>query len=268
MFFIFAPIILVDQLRNIQETFIRIKATALFDESEKVNESALSQEIELKSQEITRLFNRLHGLVLEVKNFHGLNSGTKLLKNILQSLYREISLLSEKLRGHQKYFLNKLTDRERYAEQFVINFDEIDLDENKYDTSRFQRDLDHIDFIGNGSDFAVRFDDQGYNQLQQQVDDLGDIDLLREREAEMSHITKSIVELNSIFQEMNSMVVNQGSLLDRIDYNLETVQIKVEEGAIQLSRAERSARSARKMKCIMAGIGTLLIALLIFIIQS
>lgn len=241
----------------------------MFDESEKVNESALGQEIELKSQEITRLFNRLHGLVLEMKNFLGLSSGTKLLKNILQSQYREISLLSEKLRGHQKYFLNKLTDREKYAEQFVINFDEIDLDENKYDPFRPQRVSNQIDFIQNGSDVAVRFDDQGYNnQLQQQVDDLDDIDLLRERDAEMSHIMKSVIELNSIFQEMNSMVVNQGSLLDRIDYNLETVQIKVEEGAIQLSRAERSARSARKMKCIMAGIGTLLIALLIFIIQS
>lgn len=216
------------------------------------------------------MFNRLHGLVLEMKNFLGLTSGPKLLKNILQSQYREISILSEKLRGHQKFFLNKLSDREKYAEQFVINFDEIDLGENKCDSSYSSNvDGNYINVNINGSDPAIGFDNLGYgNRLQQQVIDVEDIDLLRDRDAEMSHIMKSIVELNSIFQEMNSLVVSQGSLLDRIDYNLETVQIKVEEGAIQLSRAERSARSARKMKCIMAGIGTLLVALLIFIIQS
>lgn len=200
-----------------------------------------------------------------------------MLKNILQSQYREISLLSERLRSHQRYFLNKLTDREKYAEQFVINFDEIDLEErNKYDPFMTHRDSNHVNFESNGSDIAVGFNNQSYNQsynqnhnqLQQQIIDVDDIDLLKERDAEMSHIMKSVIELNTIFQEMNSLVVNQGSLLDRIDYNLETVQIKVEEGAIQLSRAERSARSARKMKCIMAGIGTIFIALIIFIIES
>lgn len=190
-----------------------------------------------------------------------------MLKNILQSQYREMSQLSERLRSHQRYFLNKLTDREKYAEQFVINFDEIDLEEgNKHGPFMTHN---HVDFETNSSDAAVRFNNQGYDQLQEQILDVdGDIDLLKERDAEMSHIMKSVIELNSIFQEMNSLVVNQGTLLDRIDYNLETVQIKVEEGAIQLSRAERSARSARKMKCIMAGIGTIFIALLIFIIQS
>lgn len=203
-----------------------------------------------------------------MKNFLGLTTGSKLLKNILQSQYREISLLSERLRGHQRYFLNKLTDREKYAEQFVINFDEIDLEESNKYPFMTHRDSNHVNFESNGSDIAVGFNNQGYNQLQQQIIDVDDIDLLKERDEEMSHIMKSVVELNSIFQEMNSLVVNQGSLLDRIDYNLETVQIKVEEGAIQLSRAEKSARSARKIKCIMAGIGTIFIALLIFIIQS
>lgn len=247
----------------------------------------MEEEIEEKSCEISRLFNRLHGLVLEMKNFLGLTTGSKLLKNILQSQYREISQLSERLRGYQKSFLNKLTDREKYAEQFVINFDEIDLEESNKYPFMTHRDPNHVNFESNGSDIAVGFNNQGYNQFQEQINHNqfqertgfnqlqeqivgvdGDIDLLRERDAEMSHIMRSVIELNAIFQEMNSLVVNQGSLLDRIDYNLETVQIKVEEGAIQLSRAERSARSARKIKCIMAGIGTIFIALLIFIIES
>lgn len=166
-------------------------------------------------------------------------------------------------------------------EQFVINFDDIDLNDQPPVTYRPPSSFP----VKSSNEFSthnqlpehpIGFDNQNYQpshadvhlQDQLQLDLEDDTDLLREREVEMTSILKSMTELNQIFHEMNSLVVNQGSLLDRIDYNMELVQMKVEQGAVQLSRAEKSARTARKLKCMFILGGSLLLALFIFILQS
>ena len=44
---------------------------------------------------------------------------------------------------------------------------------------------------------------------------------LQERSEEVRKIVESIYELNSIFKDLNQLVILQGSLLDRIDENIE-----------------------------------------------
>lgn len=186
---------------------------------------------------------------------------SKLLKNILQWEYKEISTLSQTFRSYQRDYLNRLNAREKYNEQFVINFDDV----NPGNAIRSNGDAQMYD-VGD-EELATGFDNQMYQQDQMRIE-IMESDFLNKRDQDMSVILKSVGELNQIFQEINTLVVNQGSLMDRIDYNIETVQLKVEQGAIELSKAERSARSARKLKCVMALAGTILLTLLILIIQS
>lgn len=289
----------IEKLREDQETYMRLKSTALFDEGERSVQS-VEEEMESKSADISRSFNRLHGLVLEMKNLSILRQGNKVLRNILQYEYKEVASLSEKLRNYHRNHLTRLNEKERYMEQFVINFDDIDFpgtttsssysdhigsntghgsftSNNESNSNHNQRQISFHDdphSASSSSLHAVGFDNRNYDkvsgvQLQDQVEvDFSDMDIMRERDEEMSSILKSMVELNTIFNEMNSMVVNQGSLMDRIDYNMEVVHMKVEEGGIQLSRAERSARAARKLKCVLILGGSLLLALIIMILQS
>lgn len=88
-----------------------------------------------------------------------------------------------------------------------------------------------------------------------------------QREQEVNNIVKSIVDLNDIFKELARMVEDQGTILDRIDYNIEQTQSQVYEGFKQLQKAETYQRKNRKMCCIIilaASIVLLIILLIIF----
>jgi len=86
------------------------------------------------------------------------------------------------------------------------------------------------------------------------------------REKEVIKIVKSILDLNEIFKDLGHMVKDQGTVLDRIDYNVEQTQTRVTEGYKQLQRAEMYQRKNRKMHCIvmLATVTLFLLIVLIF----
>lgn len=75
--------------------------------------------------------------------------------------------------------------------------------------------------------------------------------IINERETEINHIVKSITDLNELFKDLATMVSDQGTVLDRIDYNIERVSHSVEGGLTQLEKAAKYQKSNRKMKAIM-----------------
>lgn len=79
------------------------------------------------------------------------------------------------------------------------------------------------------------------------------------RTQEITKIAKSINELNSVFKEMAALVVEQGTILDRIDYNMENVVKDTAEANKELTKAEEAQKSSRVQKCILA-----LVAFIIF----
>ncbi|XP_073649239.1 syntaxin-16 isoform X6 [Tursiops truncatus] len=57
------------------------------------------------------------------------------------------------------------------------------------------------------------------------------------REREVGRIVQSICDLNEIFRDLGAMIAEQGTVLDRIDYNVEQSCIKTEDGLKQLHKA-------------------------------
>lgn len=89
---------------------------------------------------------------------------------------------------------------------------------------------------------------------------------LREREKQIERISKSIVELNSVFKEVAMLVVEQGTVLDRIDCNLERAENSVEEGLRQLQKAEKHSRQNRKMLIVVVLASSIVVLLVLLII--
>ena len=86
---------------------------------------------------------------------------------------------------------------------------------------------------------------------EQQMSAVVDIEhLVEERDQEIRKIAESIQELSGIFKELAVLVIDQGTILDRIDYNCEQVEITVDEGRKQLVKAETHQKSTRMITCI------------------
>lgn len=75
-------------------------------------------------------------------------------------------------------------------------------------------------------------------------------DIINERDAEIQKIATSITELATIFKELAVLVIDQGTILDRIDYNMEQVVEQTEKGVLELEKAEQTQKSGGPMKCI------------------
>ncbi len=73
---------------------------------------------------------------------------------------------------------------------------------------------------------------------------------VQERDVEIRNIMKNIEELNVIFKELAVLVIDQGTVLDRIDFNMEQVVESTTVGVEQLREAEEKQKNATPRKCI------------------
>jgi len=71
------------------------------------------------------------------------------------------------------------------------------------------------------------------------------------RSTEIAQIAESVSELHQIFKDMANLVIEQGSILDRIDFNTEKVYKKVNDGRGQMVKAvqKKKENDSRVMKC-------------------
>ena len=91
--------------------------------------------------------------------------------------------------------------------------------------------------------------DTGFNDMQLEMLRNYESDI-NQRDKEIAAIAKSIGELATIFKELSVLVIDQGTILDRIDYNMEQVNDRVEKGVEELEKAVKYQKSSRPIWCI------------------
>ena len=84
-----------------------------------------------------------------------------------------------------------------------------------------------------------------------------DNDWLLQRDKEITKIVRSVAELSDMFYEVSVMIGEQGSVLDRIDFNMECAVDTSKKGVLELEKAEEHQKNSKSLKCI---------AILVFII--
>lgn len=71
---------------------------------------------------------------------------------------------------------------------------------------------------------------------------------IAQREREIEDIAQGIIELADIFKELQGMVIDQGTMLDRIDYNIENMSVNVKAADKELNVATGYQKKYTKRK--------------------
>lgn len=212
--------------------------------------------IERVTTDVSMMFNTVHRLIQHIKAHanEGNVNERRLTTNVSRSLVCRLQELSSQFRNTQGNYLRQINSREQRSKLYF------DDDENfTFDTDDYSIDSHFV--------MNYRHNQQQQQQQQMMLLQLEEENAMRaaEREHEVNHIVKSIVDLNDIFKELSHMVSDQGTVLDRIDYNIEQTQTQVYEGLKQLRKADAYQRSNRKMCCIII-LATSIVLLIILMI--
>ncbi|XP_011364328.1 probable aminopeptidase NPEPL1 isoform X5 [Pteropus vampyrus] len=178
--------------------------------------------IEITTQEITQLFHRCQRAVQALPGRARRACSVqeeRLLRNVVASLAQALQELSAGFRHAQSGYLRRVKNREERSQHF-------------FDTS--------VPLMDDGEDIALY--DRGFTDDQLLLVEQNTL-MVEEREREIRQIVQSISDLNEIFRDLGAMIVEQGSVLDRIDYNVEQSCIKTEDGLKQLRKLWQAALS-------------------------
>ncbi|AGO12332.1 AaceriAEL026Cp [[Ashbya] aceris (nom. inval.)] len=94
-------------------------------------------------------------------------------------------------------------------------------------------------------------DSYSQQTLQKQRQKQGETQYLEERDAEITQLAKGVLEVSTIFREMQALILDQGTVVDRIDYNLENTNIDLKQAQRELDRAVGYQKRTQKCKVIM-----------------
>ncbi|ESN97557.1 hypothetical protein HELRODRAFT_185907 [Helobdella robusta] len=200
------------------------------------------RQIEALTHEITTMFHRCQKCLREMAGMCRVSSGKQasMGQNVVSMVARKVQDLSITFRSSQSAYLKKLQGREeRHSQYLTPNVNLFEFEENPVDDFHF-------------------------TSVQRQAIEEDSI-LIEQREKEILQIVRSIQDLNEIFKELAVMIVDQGTILDRIDYNIEKSAEHVESGLVQLQKAEKYQKKNRKMHCIVILFLAVIILLVILV---
>ncbi|PWN41797.1 t-SNARE [Ceraceosorus guamensis] len=90
---------------------------------------------------------------------------------------------------------------------------------------------------------------------------------IQARDREIDQIAKSITDLAELFQDLNALVIDQGTMLDRIDYNIENMGRDMQESVRELNQAKHYQSRTSRGQCILLLVLLIMLALALLIIK-
>ena len=149
-------------------------------------------------------------------------------ENMNQNILSEFFIFSKKFKLNQEIYLKK-------CEELVIEDDEEDKEINN------TIEMKEISTTNSENEDNVQRSNSGQNFLMKDEPDL----LLQERDNEIGNIVKGVNTLHEMFKDMNILVNEQGTILDRIDYNIDIGF----DNVVKAKKKINNANESRKGSC-------------------
>ncbi|RPB02144.1 t-SNARE [Choiromyces venosus 120613-1] len=199
------------------------------------NRSAEEGEIERLTGEITNGFHECQKKIRRIEGMIGREGGGSkgeeaMGKNVEISLATKVQDASTSFRKKQSAYLKKL----RGLSGMTTPLDRTGSPNPFYQDSDPTADISF-----------------SQSALQQSATLTSNDAAIMQREREITEIAKGIIELAGIFKELQTMVIDQGTMLDRIDYNVEQMSVHVKAADKEMTVASTYQRRTAKRKIIL-----------------
>ena len=148
-------------------------------------------------------------------------------ENMNQNLISQFFIFSKKFKLNQEVYTQK-------CKELLIEDDEDDKEKcNLYE-------MNEISTTNSEANDNMQKADNDQNFLMKEEPNI----LLQERDMELDKICKGVNNLHEMFKDMNILVNEQGTILDRIDYNIDIGYDNVSKGKKKLHEANESRKGS------------------------
>ncbi|BEJ14170.1 hypothetical protein CspHIS471_0313440 [Cutaneotrichosporon sp. HIS471] len=243
-----------DEVEDILER-IKIKSAALDKLHAKhvlpafTDRSAEEREIERQTSDITRDFRRASNLVTSIATGKSATRAEKLTaKNVQRGLAQKIQETSGHFRVKQRVYMQKLQGHSIKNKDLLAASGAITL-----------RGADSYDALAEDEEVSR-------TQLQSHVQSGVALDI-EQRTHEITQIASSISELADLFRDLGNLVVEQGTVLDSVEYNVQQTAKQMDDAVQELQIARQYQSNTGKRKCILLLI-LLIIGMIIILIYK
>ena len=181
-----------------------------FDDKEN---KKLNKIIKVLANEMTKDLKNCEIILKEIINdniYENDINNEQIKKNIKQNILAKLSEFTKKFKMNQEIYSNKFND-------FVID-----------------DDLANISMRNKDSDLKGSSDFLSTQENNEQ---------LRRRDNELNILLESVNELAELFKEMQNLVMQQGTILDRIDYNIDIASININKGKKNIIKADKHMKN-------------------------
>jgi syntaxin 16 len=163
----------------------------------------------------------------------GSDAELNILRNIKICLVNEISALSRVVRESQRRYLTALEKQKAVKDRWAGGERQREVEE------RMSRDVEMNEYLQRGC-------------TQEQIDSIMlNNRMVEERDAEFQGILTSIKGLHEMFQDVNTLVIEQGTMLDRIDYNMTVTHERIVKGRKELVKAAKHQEAGTFKLCVL-----------------
>ena len=208
-------ILLVEELQACQQKKVFVKFN---DDETKI----LSKKIKKLSYQLSQELKSIEKKINLYINSEFLDFNDDLMfqikENISQFLLTELNSFSKKFKLNQEIYSQK-------CKELISDEDEYEMN----DISTSNTELD---------DGNIKKDDQNF--LMTKEPDL----ILQNRDNELNEIIRGVTNLKQMFKDLQIIVVEQGTILDRIDYNIEVGYDNVSKGKKKIVQANDKHKSS------------------------
>eukprot|EP00484_Ammonia_sp_Unknown_P002720 CAMPEP_0197057496 /NCGR_PEP_ID=MMETSP1384-20130603/97720_1 /TAXON_ID=29189 /ORGANISM="Ammonia sp." /LENGTH=326 /DNA_ID=CAMNT_0042491943 /DNA_START=35 /DNA_END=1015 /DNA_ORIENTATION=- len=232
------------QIGELKEYHSQRLKKSIFDEEKSAEYDANIQET---TRSITRLFQDCKTKLQQIATKGNEDSSAAFEDrtvrfNVMRSRATKIQELTKQFRVAQRNYLQEMQSKESKSSKYI-------------DNESIASTLPNLENIADG------FDAEQLHRLEQLERTASD------RTQEILNIAKSVHELATLFQELSVLVVEQGSLLDRIDYNVEQTMDNLSKAKVHIDKANVHQKRSRTALCIIVLIMLILVAGFILILR-